>query len=180
MGLSIIILVALLLGLLALMGVMFHIRNKQIERTFYEKTAALLELTDSLTHRQKEAYAWTSELRLGRMNIIQEKKQNKDPFLAQYYEDQLHLSDFERCRCTCNKRLDDFMTVLSNEYPELSEKDLELLMLYLLHVPESDIRLVMNYSSNSLPTIKTRLTKKLKLGRASELEQHLEGLLGKI
>lgn len=177
---SITILSILLCVMLVMLGIMFHIRNKQMEREYYEKTAHLLELSNTLSHRQKEVYAWISELRLGRMNIIQGKKREKDSFLANYYETQLHLSDFERCSCLCNKRLDNFMTALSNEYPDLSEKDLELLMLYLLHVPESDIRLVMKYSSNSLPTIKTRLTKKLKLQRASELEQHLEQLVAKI
>ena len=130
--------------------------------------------------RACEAIRWTAELaaakRLTEEQRMQLPAKERAAFDKSLYSRMIHWQqdDFE---AEADKRLGGFLTALQQRYPALSATDRQLIVLFLLRVPQNDILLLMNYSPVSLPTIKQRLCRKLEIGSANLLVEQLDELL---
>ncbi len=74
-------------------------------------------------------------------------------------------------------RLNNFAGLVREKYPQLTDIDMQLLMLYALDMPQNDILTLMDYQPSTLPTVKQRLSKKLQLNSAAELTAFINNLL---
>lgn len=104
--------------------------------------------------------------------IFRVVEQREQRIRSLYYK-LLFINDYSRFANLVNSRLNNYFSKLSTAYPLLNEKDFILTFLYLLDISDNDILLLTGYSPNSLPTIKTRLCKKLQIVHATDLRKHL-------
>lgn len=100
-------------------------------------------------------------------------KKDRDKQLISFYNQQLAYSEYARFKTIIDHHLCGFISRMEQQYPQLSEKDMLLIVLYLLETPDSEILTLTNMSPNSLPTTKSRLCKKLGVNHASNLSKFL-------
>ena len=123
---------------------------------------------------------WILEIRLRREQTAQQRQQLKvkqrETFDRQFYQDILGQNTDSFFKRT-DQRFDGLTQQLRQNYPQITDKELQLLLLYLLDISDNDICTILEYTPNSLPTIKNRLSKKLKLKRASDIHNFIISLL---
>lgn len=111
-------------------------------------------------------------LDLTRKNYVHLSKAKRDLADKQFYSEQLHYDDEATFKRIVNRELNNFYDKISQEF-NLSAKEIQLAVFYLLELPDYTICLLMDYSYNSLATMKTRLSKKLLIENASLLPEKL-------
>lgn len=122
--------------------------------------------------------AWSREIQQEREDLwARLKSENiniRNAYLKKFYEKKLYLYDFDLFVKLVDSKIDHYISNLMVDFPKLSSRDLQLIILYLLSVSENDILIIFDYSQSSLPTIKNRLCHKLNISRASNLHSYLE------
>jgi hypothetical protein len=97
--------------------------------------------------------------------------------LIRFYENTLHQHDYSLFVKIVDKKLNNYATRLSIEYPNLTHKEIIFAILILLNIPNEDIRIILDYSKASLPTLKYRLSKKLGIENSNNIQNFLYDLL---
>jgi len=72
---------------------------------------------------------------------------------------------------------DEFYTKLLEKHPNLTSNDLKLCTLVVLNLPNKEIAISKNISTNSVKVVKNRLKKKLNLNTETKLNQYLKDFL---
>ncbi len=120
---------------------------------------------------------WLNELSTAKQLVQHDReilsKRKRNEFDKQFYERMLHFNNFPAFRHMINHRLNDFSTRIEVRFPHLSEKELTLLYLVVLQIPNEDILLLTNYAPTSLPTTKQRLCKKVGISHVNDLFPYL-------
>ena len=133
------------------------------------------------TPRLQQRLLWSAELAAAR-RLTEEQRQQQPPddreaFDRSLYNKMMYWEQTDRCFAYADDRLDGFVSRLRGRYPQLTDSDLQLLLLYTLQVPQNDLLTLMNYSPNRLPTTKQRLCRKLNLDSALHLPEQICELL---
>ena len=172
----------LLVIILCLYVLFIHMHYVQQEKKLERKVEQLQLQVSHLSERRRAVIAWSEELEIGRKAISQLSKSavQCNEFIYQFYVQQLHIANMKSFFSLVDKRLDGFAFRLEEHHPTLSDKEQALLICYALGLPEQDICLLLNYSTASLPTTKSRLCKKLGLTHASQLPGQISQLLDSI
>lgn len=102
---------------------------------------------------------------------------DRDDYDRQIYKKILLCDNINNMRTMIDQRLNGYSSRLLSLYPQLNEKDELLVYLHLLKIKKEDIILLSGYSPNSLPKIKNRLCKKMKIEGVSQLYDTLICLL---
>jgi len=164
-----IVLCGILLVMFITLSIYQRMASKQLQRDLQRRYKPH-DLPDNLDK-------WIAELNLAKQLVQQERdllpKRQRDEFDKQFYERMLHYNNFSAFQHLINSKLDAFSTRLEARIPNLSEKELTLLYLLLLQVPNDDILLLTDYAPTSLPTTKQRLCKKLGISHVNNLSSTL-------
>ena len=163
-----------LIILLCIMEINHRKKIRQYQAIIHEQIEEIGEVYSKLIE-------WRQELRTAKEMMDDERKkispQLRDVFDKAFYDKYLFTGDSERMFAEVDKRLCGFVTLLRNNHAELNTKECKLCILYLLMIPNNDICIILDYSINSLPTIKNRLCSKLQVEHASNLINYLENYL---
>ena len=128
-----------------------------------------------------ERLHWVAELeavkRLTAAEREQQPAEKRESFDVNLYNRMLDWGNNDLFFSQVNKRLGGLIDIMKERYPQLTDTDLLLLMLYVLQVPQTDILTLMNYSVNSLPTIKKRLCNKMNISSSANLPAEIDNLL---
>ena len=149
-------------------------RNQQ-----QEPSVVIPEQTDNPL--LQERLRWSAELAAAKRlkAADREKLSLKERERLDYdiYVTMLSWGDTEVFFSQVNKRLNGLVDNLRKLYPQLTDTDMQLLLLYVLQVPQDDILTLMNYSVNSLPTIKKRLCNKMNISSSAVLPAEITKIL---
>lgn len=158
-----------LLLMFVALSIYHHIAAKQLN----EEYDRLLNEQKNGNHLPENLKAWLTELDSARQLVQQERdilpKRKRDELDRQIYDKMLNYTVFSAFRHKVDSKLNGFSTRMEQRFPALTEKDLTLLYLILLKIPNDDILLLTNYAPSSLPTTKQRLAKKLGITRVNDL-----------
>ena len=173
---------AVLLGILSI-TLFIYIVFMEIKhrRQIKQYKDILKKQVDGLGEVYSKLIEWRQELRTAKEILDVDRKkinpQLRDVFDKAFYDKYLFTNDPKLLFAEVDKKLSGYYSVLKEDYPDLSTKEYILCILYLLQIPNNDICLILNYSVNSLPTIKNRLCAKLNIGHATNLLNFLEHYL---
>ena len=131
-----------------------------------------------------ERLHWVAELEAAKRLTAAEREQlpaaKRESFDVNLYNRMLDWGNNDLFFSQVNKRLGGLIDIMKERYPQLTDTDLLLLMLYVLQVPQTDILTLMNYSVNSLPTIKKRLCNKMNISSSANLPAEIDNLLSSL
>ncbi len=149
-------------------------RNQQ-----QEPSVVIPEQTDNPL--LQERLRWSAELAAAkRLKAADREKlslKEREQLDYDIYVTMLGWGDTEVFFSQVNKRLNGLVDNLRKLYPQLTDTDMQLLLLYVLQVPQDDILTLMNYSVNSLPTIKKRLCNKMNISSSAVLPAEITKIL---
>ena len=129
----------------------------------------------------QERLRWSAELAAAkRLKAADREKlslKEREQLDYDIYVTMLGWGDTEVFFSQVNKRLNGLVDNLRKLYPQLTDTDMQLLLLYVLQIPQDDILTLMNYSVNSLPTIKKRLCNKMNISSSAVLPAEITKIL---
>lgn len=171
-----------LVVLLFVMYVVFvKLRDGEKDKHLQQLSNDVKRLSKSASQTRIEYNDWLSQIQILYNQAESErklcKKYQQDNFDANLYSQFLCLNDRQKFYELVNHKLNLYYDRLISDFPEMSDKESYLTLLYLLHIPDNVICILLEYSPNSLPTVKNRLCKKLNLQHAQDLQAFLENRL---
>ena len=92
----------------------------------------------------------------------------------QLYNELLHLNDWTVFSREINSFFGELITLLEEDYPTITRKEITWCCLSLLHIEHVDILTLIEYKQTSYSKFKQRLAKKMNLNDASELAHFLD------
>lgn len=101
----------------------------------------------------------------------------KEKLDRKIYEDILHLNDIDFFYTEMDTVLNNLVSKLRSRYPALTSKEICWCCLYLLHIPTTDIYLLLDYKVGSLKKMKQRLAQKIILSGIKGIDDFLIGIL---
>ena len=107
------------------------------------------------------------------MQTLQKHGTDYETALRTAYNEMLRLDSFPDFCKFADSYLNNLITKLHVQYPQLDERDLKLCVLHLLQTRNKEISLLLNISINSVGNTKTRLAKKVGAGSATGLTRLL-------
>ena len=162
--------VLVLIGLFALIGLF----------EFLEKKRMLEHYEGKGRQAEQERDSWVAELFevqkqkiQAHMETLQKHGTDYETALRTAYNEMLRLDSFPDFCKFADSYLNNLLTKLHVEYPQLDERDLKLCVLHLLQTRNKEISLLLNISVNSVGNTKTRLAKKVGAGSATGLTRLL-------
>lgn len=171
-----------LVVILFIMYVVFvKLRDGEKDKQLVQLTKDVRRLSNTLSQARAAHNKWMAQLQFAYSQVETERSKLKVYqqvyFDADLYKQVLSINDTQRFFSLVNEKLYSYYDRLIEDYPNLSEKESCLSLLILMHIPDNVICILLNYSSNSLPTIKNRLCKKLNVKHAKSLQDFLENRL---
>ena len=152
-------------------------------RKYEEQLTILRNSFNALHPTLRKFYDWkmlisnTIEIKLPNRKVLLSNNEKK--LLLQIYDELLKYTDPEQFLKLANERLNNLPNIIQQNYTGINARELYFIVYFLLEIPEEDILLLTGYSSNSIPTIKNRICKKLEINKSNELYSSLINLMSK-
>lgn len=169
-----IILIILALSLFIVLTLRIKSNRKQQELKTTEKK--LVEKQLVLKHNLIQKLQETRDLH---SSVF--KKANgteRELIIKEIYNNTLHIDDWEAFKTLMNKTFNDIVGNLESRYSEINKKEILWCCLFLLDIPNNEMLNLLDCKQSSLYKLKYRITIKLQLTTAAELEHLLLELAG--
>ena len=101
----------------------------------------------------------------------------KEKMDRKIYEEILNLNDIKIFYNEMDIILNNLVSKLRTRYPTLTTKEIIWCCLYLLHIPTTDINLLLDYKEGSLMKMKQRMAEKVDIARVIQLYDLLNNIL---
>ena len=101
----------------------------------------------------------------------------KEKLDRKIYDDILHMNDMDFFYNEMDTVLNNLVSKLRTRYPALTPKEISWCCLYLLHIPTTDIYLLLDYKVGSLKKMKQRLAQKIIVPGIKGIDDFLTGIL---
>lgn len=168
--LGIVICIITMLSLTIVFSLRKRSRKKEMElgrakETINEKQ---ILLRDNLIHKIAENRAEkASELKKGSVK-------EREVILLEIYNRCLQLENWNSFSKLMNQTFNDLILTLEINYPELNQKEIVWVCLFLLHIPLAEMALILDCQMGSLYKLKQRVAQKMNLSSTKELELVLQ------
>lgn len=165
---------------------LLYIRNRKkeakvvtYEKNMEKKEEKLSDLTQTLNQKQNQLINQiTDELKLAREQYKKEKKtQTYEEREFSIYNKVLHIDNEKAFLAKFNNLFNNLPDKLKNRYPSITYKEIMGCCLFMINIPTKDIALLLNYTPSSLYKFKQRLSHKLGLNGAKQLEKLLKEMV---
>jgi tetratricopeptide (TPR) repeat protein len=100
--------------------------------------------------------------------------QQKEILDKELYNQCLHVNDWNLFKKLMDKTLNNIVSFLEKNYPEITHKEITFCCLILLDIPTPDIALILESQPGTLYKMKSRLTQKMKLKSNKDLDALLK------
>jgi tetratricopeptide (TPR) repeat protein len=101
----------------------------------------------------------------------------KEKLDRKIYDEILHMNDMDFFYNEMDTVLNNLVSKLRTRYPALTPKEISWCCLYLLHIPTTDIYLLLDYKVGSLKKMKQRLAQKIIVPGIKGIDDFLTGIL---
>lgn len=168
--LGIVVLIITMLSLSIVFILRKRSRKKEIEldkakETINEKQ---ILLRDNLIHKIAENRAEkASELKKGSVK-------EREVILLEIYNRCLQLENWNSFSKLMNQIFNNLILTLEKNYPEINQKEIVWVCLFLLHIPLAEMALILDCQMGSLYKLKQRVAQKMNLSSTKELELVLQ------
>jgi tetratricopeptide (TPR) repeat protein len=102
---------------------------------------------------------------------------DKEKLDRKIYDEILHMNDMDFFFNEMDTVLNNLVSKLRTRYPALTSKEISWCCLYLLHIPTTDIYLLLDYKVGSLKKMKQRLAQKIIVPGIKGIDDFLTGIL---
>ena len=172
------ILLALLIFVITVMSItiVLNLRNRsrkkqlQLEKKGEKLTEKQILLKDGLILKIEETKAMRSE------EFKKANHNQRELIIKDIFNQCLHLENWDEFKKLMNKTLNNIVTELQTQCPEINKKELMWCCLFLLKVQTDDLIILLDCQQRTLYMMKHRLTQKLQLSTTTQLEQLLINL----
>ena len=100
----------------------------------------------------------------------------REAILLEIYNRCLCLENWNSFSKLMNETFNDLILNLEKDYPEINQKEIVWICLFLLRIPQLEMALIIDFQIGSLYKLKHRLAQKMNLSSTKELELTLQNM----